>query len=440
MSRLAPALCAVAVVATVVTAALVAVPSVSPREAAAADPVQLWTCGMHPQVLRDHPGPCPICGMDLVPVRTDEVAGGTAVAIDPVVVQNMGVRVATVASGPLRTTVRAVGILDEAEPNQHDVNLRVSGWIERLYAGVEGMHLEAGQPLFDLYSPELQVAIEELIGARQLRSADSATGDTIYDAAARKLRLLGLPRDEIERLGRAEQAPATVVFRSPVSGHLVEKSVVNGSAVVAGDRVMRIVDHSTLWLDAQVFEQQLSFIRIGQKAVATVAAEPGQRFEGEVMFVHPHVDMATRAALVRIALPNEALTLRTGMYATVEIEAELAADSLLVPRSAVIDTGTRQIAFVAIDGGTFEPRTLQLGAAGDGGVQVLSGLAAGDRVVTSGQFLLDAESRMQEAIDKHLRDKLLVSDGAVAATPAAPPVVPPVADESPRERDDHRNH
>lgn len=451
-------------------------------EARVADPVQLWTCGMHPQVLQDHPGPCPICGMqltpvkrkdtaapgaarvirywwdpmmsppyisdkpgkspmgmDLVPVYADEVSGGTSVVVDPVIVQNMGVRVATVVTGPLRTTVRAVGYLDEAQPNQHDINLRVSGWIEQLYASIEGMHLDVGHPLFELYSPELQVAIEELIGARRMRSPSDTTGATLYDAAARKLQLLGLPPDQIERLGRAERAPATVTFSSPVSGHLVEKMVVDGSAVKAGDRVMRIVDHSTLWLDARVFEQQLPFITIGQRAVATVAAEPGRHFDGTVMFVHPHVDMTTRTALVRIALPNEALTLRPGMYATVEIEAELAADALLVPREAVIDTGTRQIAFVALDGGHFEPRTLKLGAAGNGSLQVLAGLAPGDRVVTSGQFLLDAESHLQEAIEKHMRDKLLIG-GNAAAAPAADPTSPSPAPPTDERRDDHRNH
>ena len=384
-----------------------------PRVAAA--PRQLWTCGMHPQVIQDHPGRCPICGMELTPLAVGddgagdqhEDAAGADVVVSPAVVQKMGVRVAPVVAGTLAVPVRAVGVLAEAEPARHDVNLRVSGWIEDLPAHTEGMHLAAGDPLFELYSPELEAAIAELIAARKARdrlpaSNGRATAERLLAAAERKLRLYGVADGEVTRLTTLDRPPRTVTFRSPIRGHLVSKGVVEGAAVEAGARIMRIVDHSQLWLDARVFEQDLPLVRIGQRVRATLTALPGEVVEGEVIFLHPHVNEMTRTAMVRIVVPNLHLQLRPGMYASVEIDTTAAAETLLVPREAVIDTGARQIAFVAHEAGRFEPRRLTLGAEAEGVVQVLSGLSRGEMVVTSGQFLLDAESRTREAIAKYL--------------------------------------
>ena len=380
---------------------------------------QLWTCGMHPQVIQDHPGLCPICHMDLTPLRsgTSPVANETmpspSVTIDPVVVQNMGVRTAKVTRGPLRTMVRAAGVLKEAEPKVRDVNLRLSGWVEKLYADTEGMHVSKGEPLFDLYSPQLQTAVEELLAARRASSAPggdrlaSQSTAALYQSARQRLVLLGLSDEQVEKLGKLDHAPRTITFLSPVGGHVTGKSVVEGAAVKEGDQALRIVDHSMLWLDAQIYESQLPFIARGQKATATVASMPGKKFEGEVAFVHPHVDPTTRTVMVRLVVPNEALVLKPGMYGTVLIAAELEDDTVLVPREAVIDTGARQIAFLAREQGRFEPREVTMGSLGqDGLVQVLEGLSPGETVVTSGQFLIDAESRMQEAIQKHLREKV----------------------------------
>jgi len=422
---------------------------------AAQDERQLYTCGMHPQVIQDHPGSCPICGMqlaplkvggkkaggerkvkyywdpmmsppyisdkpgkspmgmDLVPVYEDEVAGGTAVSIDPVIVQNMGVRTAEVIEGPLRRTVRAVGYLEEPEPGHYDINLRVSGWIEKLHADKDGMHIAKDAPLFDLYSPDLHVAVEELIAARQARGArpaeTAAVGratELVYDTARRKLELYGLPAAQIDQLARLERAPRTVTFYSPMEAHLTEKMVYAGAAVNAGERVMRLADRSLMWIEAQVFEQDLPFVREGQPMTIEMEALPGKQLTAEIDFIHPHLDPATRTAMVRATVANEGMILRQGMYATVTFDVEVAPRALLVPREAVIDSGTRQVAFVALEQGHFEPRKVQMGPSGGGGlVQVLSGLAPGERVVTSGQFLLDAESRLQEAIQKHLAER-----------------------------------
>lgn len=366
-----------------------------PGVATAPEARQLWTCGMHPQVIREHPGNCPICGMRLVPLAVQR--GDAGVVIDAVMRQNMGLRTAPVADGTLQATVRATGELGEAEPARHDVNLRVSGWIQKLYAHTEGMHVHRGDPLFELYSPEVRVAVDELIAARR------AGAEGVAKAGVARLRLWGLDDATIEKLGRMEHAPETVVFTSPVTGHVVAKDVVEGAAVKAGDRVLRIVDHSQLWLDARVFEQDFPLVHVGQHVTAVVNGFPDAPIEGDILFIHPHFDMQTRTALVRIAVANPALTLRPGMWATAEIAVAPVEHAVLVPREAVIDTGVRQLVFVERDPGHFAPRDVTTGRVGrDGGVQVLSGLAPGETVVVSGQFLLDAESRTREAIRKHL--------------------------------------
>jgi RND family efflux transporter MFP subunit len=440
---------------------------------------QLWTCGMHPQVIQDKPGLCPICqmklqplnvalgagsgtgatadakaqrkvaywwdpmmnppyisdragkspmGMDLIPRYEDELSAGTSVKIDPVVVQNMGVRVARVSRGPVRQEIRAVGYLQEAQPNVRDVNLRVSGWVEKLHADTIGMAVSRGTPLFDLYSPEVQVAAEELIAARQSlaalpRDADAVarkTSQTIFDATRLKLEQWGLDAAQVGRLAQLDHAPRTVTFTSPIDGYVMQKMVVQGSAVKLGDMALRIVDLSTVWLDAQVYAQDLPFIKLGQSATAEVEGVPGKVFEGKVVFIHPQVDPQTRTVTVRMALSNQELSLRPGLYATSHIESQVADDAVLVPLEAVLDTGTRQVVFVAEGHGQFSPRRVRTGSAGsDGTIQVVDGLAPGETVVSSGQFLLDAESRMREAVQKHLRERLLV-DGSTAVATAAP--------------------
>ena len=386
-----------------------------------------WDPMMNPPYISDRPGKSPM-GMDLVPRYEDEVSAGTSVKIDPVIVQNMGVRVADVTRGPVRQDLRAVGYLAEAQPNVRDVNLRVSGWVEKLHADTVGMALSNGSPLFDLYSPELQVAVSEIIAARRSagdqRGASDGVGQqataALLDAAHLKLEQWGLERSEIDRLARLDAAPRTVTFTSPIDGYLMQKMVVQGAAVKAGDMALRIVDLSTVWLDAQVYAQDLPFVKLGEQVTAEVEGVPGKQFVGKVVFIHPQVDVQTRTATVRMALANRELTLRPGMFATAHIRAQLSDSALLIPREAVIDTGTRQVVFVAEGEGHFSPRKVTMGSASaDGMVQVLDGLSGSERVVTSGQFLLDAESRMREAIQKHLRERMLADAGKASQQPAA---------------------
>lgn len=366
----------------------------------------LWTCGMHPQVVQKTAGDCPICHMKLTPAR----GGGEAatvegqITISPIVVQNMGVKVGQVIDGPLVRTIRAFGTLEEAETSTRDINLRVSGWVRKVHIAAAGTNVEAGAPLFDLYSPDLQIAVDELIAARRMREGGAAeSGGALFDAAMKRLKLLGLEALQVEALSKLDKAPEAVTFTSPIAGSVIEKSIVEGASVAAGERVMRVVDHAKLWVDAQVFEKDLPFIKIGARASAEVDSRPRNTYEGEIVFIHPHVDAATRSAMVRMEVSNPGLALKPGMYASVRIEATFAERAVLVPREAVIDTGESQTAMIALGSGKFESRAVKLGLWGNGElVQVISGLAAGESVVTSGQFLLDSESRAQTAIRKFM--------------------------------------
>jgi RND family efflux transporter MFP subunit len=370
---------------------------------AAAHIHKLWHCGMHTQVIQDHPGNCPICGMALTEIEgSGDASQPLVVTVEPEIVQNMGVRTAVLKRGPLHKTVRAVGVLKLAETGARDVSLKVSGWIDELYADQMGMHVHVGQPLFAVYSPEFQVAAEELISAvkSQQLGGDAAREQAkrMAESARRKLKLWDVADEEIDAIAKADRPPKDVVIRSPVTGHVEEKEIVAGSAVQPGMRLMRIADHSKLWLDVQVYEDEAGMVKAGQVVVASIEGFGGASVKGAIDFVYPHVDPMTRTIAARLWLNNPDMTLKPGMFATAQIMTQPVDDALLCPREAVIDTGTRQIAFTTDGSGHFAPRDVRMGMTGDDDmVEILSGLSAGETVVTSGQFLIDAESRTVEA-------------------------------------------
>jgi RND family efflux transporter MFP subunit len=366
----------------------------------------------NPPYISVKPGFSPM-GMKLEPVYEDDKSAGSGVKIDPTIVQNMGIRTAPVTRGSLTTTVRAVGILEVPEPGTYEVNLKINGWVQKLYADSEGMHVHKGEPLFDLFSPDLQVAEEELIGATKALSAldpnatDTvrAESQTMVDSSRQKLRLWGIDDQDIDAIAKSAKAPQTIPFRSPVDGHVEDKMIVEGSAIQAGTKLMRIEDHTSLWLEIQVYEEQIPLVAIGQTVDATVDSVPGRIFSGPITFIYPHLDHMARTEKVRVVLDNAKHELRPGMYATANIRTTPITDALIVPREAVIDTGTKQMAFVAESDGHFEPRDVRMGIIGDGDqVQILEGLAPGENVVTSGQFLMDVESRTNEATEKFLNN------------------------------------
>jgi len=370
------------------------------------DTKKLYTCGMHPQVIQDHPGNCPICGMKLTPIRNGTGAERTntsssAIAVDAATMQNMNLRTATVQNGPLRKTIRTVGTIDYNETALADVTTKFKGWIEKLNVDATGLLVHRGEPLFEIYSPELYSAEAEFLLALNAGSTNDPGAATLRETAAQKLKFLDVPAAQIEELATSRTARKTLPVSAPMSGFVIEKNVVAGQMVDAGMRLYRLADLGIVWVIAQIYEQDLSFVQLGQEVIVKVASMPDREFRGRVTFIYPTVDEKTRTAKVRLEFENPGYFLKPGMFVTAQIQAELSDPAVLVPESAVLRSGAKNTVFVALAGGKFEARSVVLGADAENSFcQVLSGLNTGEHVVTSGQFLLDSESQLREAIEK----------------------------------------
>ena len=368
----------------------------------------LYTCGMHPQVIQDHPGNCPICGMKLTPIHEDAGAdtqaraGDTAaMSVDAATRQNMNLRTAVVASGPLRKAIRTVGTIDYNETALADVTTKFRGWIEKVDVDATGQLVHRGEPMFEIYSPELYSAEAEYLLALHAGFTNDPGAAELRETAANKLRFFDVSDAQIADLATNGVARKTLSVAAPISGFVIEKNAVQGQMVEAGMKLYRIADLAIVWVLAEIYEQDLPFVQVGQEAVVKVASLPDREFRGRVTYVYPTVDEKTRTARVRLEFENPGYFLKPGMFVSTDIQAEIAGSAVLVPDSAVLRSGAKNTVFVALDEGRFEPRDVALGVeADDDLIQVLSGLNAGDRIVTSGQFLLDSESQLREAIDK----------------------------------------
>lgn len=386
-----------------------------------------WVAPMDPTYIRDEPGKSPM-GMDLVPVYESDVAGGPEVRIDPVTEQNMGIRTAVVRKGPLVHEVRAVGTVTYDERDVGVVTMKVGGYVERLHVNETGAIVHKGDPLFDMYAPDVVQAQDEYLKTKA--NLERATGDSrarwqsLLDQARLKLLRWDLGDDQIAELEERGQAEKTLTWRSPFDGVVVHKNAFEGSYFKPGETLYRIADLSTVWVYASIYEFEFPWVKVGQDARMELPYLRGSVSQGTVDYIYPYLDPKTRDRKVRIVFPNPGLELVPDMYATVRIDAHLGDDALLVPSEAVIDTGTRQIAFVALGGGKYAPRQVRVGVvAKDGYRHVLAGLAENERVVTSGQFLLDSESRLQEAIEKMMEARArkaggVEGGGAEAGAPA----------------------
>ncbi|WP_428375594.1 efflux RND transporter periplasmic adaptor subunit [Lichenicoccus sp.] len=335
-------------------------------------------------------------GMAYIPVYADEGSQdgppGT-VRITPGRLQTLGVRTeAAEMRPPAGRDVRAIGMLQFDERRLATVTTRVPGWIEHLAVAANGDPVKRGQVLAEIYSPDMVASEEEyLIAARM--------GGAIGSASLQRLRALNIPDDEIARLRRSSRSVRRIPVVAQVDGVVIDKPVQEGMRVDAGEALYRTADLSSLWLIAQVQEQDLGAIMPGQMARASFVAFPGRSFEGRVEFVYPSLSADTRTARVRIVLPNPDGVLRAAMFASVQIAAAPAgAPVLAVPDSAVLDSGTRQVVLVAAGEGRFQPRTVALGVLGNGWVQVTDGIKPGDRVVVGANFLIDAESNLRAAL------------------------------------------
>ena len=392
--------------------------------------VRLYQSGMHPWIITTEPGDCPICGMKLEPIDASRLTG--ELAIDPTVVQNMGVRTQPVTTGPLTRTIRTVGRVTYDETGVRTVNTKIDGWIEELFVDTEGERVEAGQALFSVYSPQLYAAQEEYLAAwRRGRDEPAEAGlaeggaTELLEAARQRIRYFDLSNEQIAELEERGEPQKAVTVASSFTGVVTQKHVKEGMRIDPGMPVYTLADLSRVWVLATVYERQLPFLREGAAATVELDYLPGRTFEGVVDEVYPYLEDREREVKVRLVFDNPDGVLKPGMFATVRIEGSVSgavsvpvpgagagvgddrpaeagpAVGVLVPRSAVIDTGERRVAFISLGRGRFEPRELELGVSvDDDRVQVLSGLEPGEAVVTSGQFLLDSESRLRESLAK----------------------------------------
>lgn len=367
---------------------------------------------MHPQVLRDAPGPCPICGMDMVPVKNTEASPGTKsddqllIRVEAAVIQKLGIQTEIVRRQPISREIRSIAHIEFNEANQAMINSRVDGWVETLYARYTGQPVRRGQPLAGIYSPQLVSTQEEYIqlykqwkGISDPVQAKSLAG--LVSAARKRLRLWNISAAQIARLEKTGKATRQLTLYSPYSGVVVEKHVVQGARIKEGMDLFKVVDLSTVWAFVHVPEKEIAFVSEGMPAEVLVTQLPGKSFRGKVSFIFPYMDAKTRDLKVRVSLANPGYQLRPGMYATLVLKSKLSGTHIVAPMTSVLRTGERELAFVYLGNGAFEPREVQVGVvAGNNKLQILSGLKEGEAVVVSGQFLLDSETRIQEAVRK----------------------------------------
>jgi Cu(I)/Ag(I) efflux system membrane fusion protein len=374
---------------------------------------QIYTCPMHPYYTSDRPGECPICGMDLVPVENANkhaghesgVAGFAALELDPRQQQLIGVTTAPVELKDVNRTVRAVGTVVPDERRVFVVHSKVNGWIDRLYVNATGQAVAAGQPLLAVYSPDVYATEEEYLAAndaaRELgssRDEDVARGtEALKDAAARRLEYWDVRPGEVERLAEAGHPLKALTVRSPYGGYVLTKHAQVGMYVQPGMPLYSVADLSRVWVEADIYEYEIPFVKVGQRVTITLPYYPAEPLEGAVSFVYPFLNAKTRTARVRVEVANPGLKLKPDMFADLSIEQDLG-ERLVVPSEAVLDSGKEKIVFVAHDGGHFEPREVATAARLDDYYVVARGLREGEEVVTSGNFLLDSESRIEGAL------------------------------------------
>ena len=319
--------------------------------------------------------------------------------------QRIGVTYAAAAVTPLTREIRTVGQVTFDETRLRTISPKIDGWVERLHIDFTGQFVAAGTPLLALYSPMLVTAQEELLLAKKL-SADVAEGSDdarrsaqeLLTSARRRLAYWDIPASDIAQIERTGEVQRALPLYAPIGGFVVEKNVLQGQRIMAGEALYKIADLSTVWVEGEVFEQDLSSVRLGLRAVAELEALAGEKFLGRITYVYPTLDPETRTVRVRVELPNSRLRLKPGMYATLRLTGDANATALSVPRTAVLSTGERHLVFLKRADGMLEPRLVVIGMASGDRIEILRGLAAGDTVVASATFLVDAESNLGTAL------------------------------------------
>lgn len=414
-----------------------------------------YTCGMHPMIIVDEPGSCPICGMDLTPMKAEtagavessveqkikywqapmdptyirnepgkspmgmdlipvyenQATGGAMISIDPTTIQNMGVRTVGVVRGDLSRSIRTVGLISYEEPKQYVVNAKIAGWVEKLYVAETGQQVQKGQKLLEIYSPELFTAQQELLLARDnYNSLKDSSFTHIVDSAKRllnssrkRLQLWDVSHEQITLLEKTGQVKKTITLFAQYNGIVTEKTVNEGMYVKPGMPLLNLADLSKVWVLADIYEYQLPWVKVGQSVRVELPYVKDRSLAGHINYLYPFVEPKTRTIKARIELDNANFELRPDMYVTVYLNGEQLNNALIIPQEAVLYSGEKQTVFVAQSGGRFEPRLVKTGLQGENGhIEILQGLFEGEQVVTSAQFMLDSESKLREAIQKML--------------------------------------
>ena len=465
-----------------------------------------YTCGMHPFIISDKPGNCPICGMtltkiegspapggaaaassapaanpsggarkilfyrnpmnpnitskspakdemgmDFVPVYEDEAKGSGAgvnlpegyatVQVGAERVQLAGIQSAPAVRETISHPVRAVGIVVPDERRVRRVQSKVEGWIEKLHTNFTGQLVTKGQPLLEIYSPDLVATQREYLLARAGvdRMKESPYEDArqmssgLAQAARTRLKLFDVPESFIEELERTGKVQRTVTLNAPVSGYVTGKEVFEGTRVSPGMDLLTVTDLSRVWIEADLYEYEAQSVRVGQTAMLETVADPGTKLKGRVAFIYPTFSPETRTLKVRFEFPNPGLRLKPQMYVNVALDLH-GVTGVVIPDSALIETGVRAIVFVDAGDGSFEPREVKVGVRGDGKAQILSGVKAGENVAVGANFLLDSESKLRAALTK-------MTGGASAPSQPQPPSPPqPPPPPPPQGQGDHTGH
>ena len=410
--------------------------------------IQLYTCGMHPEIISDKPGLCPICemtltpvknsnkkssgerkilfwrapmdpkeiydapgkskmGMDLVPVYEDDASGSGIVNIDAEVQQNMNIKTTKVEVKQLSSKVTTNGVLATNETTEYIVTTRINGWVEKLYVNYMGQHVSKGSKLMDIYSPELVSAQQELLTALSYQNSVNESslesiresGNELVKNSMRKLELLEVPESEIKRLIETKEVKTYTTLFAHNSGTVLEKNIVEGQKVMGGMPLLKIANLSSLWLMADIYEYELAKVKVGSKTSITFNFLPGKIYGGKVAFMYPTLDPKSRTVKVRIELNNQG-ELKPSMFANINIEGKDLGKMPVIPENAIIRSGMKDVVIISLGDGKFKPQEVKLGGYSDGYYQVISGLTEGNIIVTSAQFLIDSESNLKAAINQ----------------------------------------
>ena len=404
----------------------------------------LYTCAMHPFIIKDKPGSCPICGMQLIKkiAEAQTASAQTAeqkqqadmlshVSLSPT--QAVIANVATVAieRTALAKEINATGIVQFDQSRQAKVTAWVAGRIDRLHVTTVGAYVSKGKPVAEVYSPDLVAAQQEyLLAVRSREQLKNSTipsisqgGEGLVASSRQRLKLMGVKDEQLAGLEKSGQPNIRLSIYTPLSGVVIEKLVQEGQYVNVGEVMFNIADLSTVWVEAEVYENEFQFVKLGQRVEILSQSYPGKTFSGRVSFIYPFLDPKTRTVKVRVEMANPGLKLKPDMFVSASIKVPLG-NAMAVPASAVMDTGKRQLVWVEMKPGMFEPRDVQVGARVGDKVQIVSGLKNGERVAASGGYLIDSEAQLKGGGGGHESMPGMKMDAPKGAPGAPAPAAP----------------